>query len=321
MLSGAFTGAALAKIATPYVTRYGVAKASEAYKNYTDKKAAEKLDIQQKIEDLNKIPTVDEDGKLVLKLPKEYKPLFDMIGDEFEVGDDGVLHIRNISIETLSKAIQERLNKIDAAYSPDNPPPIQTREVVNFDGYIKPEGGIPASDFDEETQGVLGLAKTALQPSKISEWAKSKIKPKYTADEVGAISPEDVDLKVLMVTDSLSNYINSKLDDYTKKEEIHDIISDKVLRIFNNKGVVDNNSMLPEKADDFDLYHVGDDSGPDIYARNIGDKLVWYELDFNVDYFLGRIEKLESTVEKLLRERDQIVDLPVDSMDGINLYE
>lgn len=57
--------------------------------------------------------------------------------------------------------------------------------------YVKPSGGIPATDLASAVQTSLGKADTALQTETdptVPSWAKASTKPTYTASEVGAIA-------------------------------------------------------------------------------------------------------------------------------------
>ena len=57
--------------------------------------------------------------------------------------------------------------------------------------YVKPSGGIPASDLASEVQTSLGKADTAVQTETdptVPSWAKQSSKPSYTASEVGAVA-------------------------------------------------------------------------------------------------------------------------------------
>ena len=61
---------------------------------------------------------------------------------------------------------------------------------IPTDAYVKPSGGIPASDLATAVQSSLGKADTALQTETdptVPSWAKASTKPTYTASEVGAI--------------------------------------------------------------------------------------------------------------------------------------
>ena len=57
--------------------------------------------------------------------------------------------------------------------------------------YVKPAGGIPASDLASAVQTALAQAGTAVQTETdptVPSWAKASAKPTYTAAEVGAIA-------------------------------------------------------------------------------------------------------------------------------------
>jgi len=57
--------------------------------------------------------------------------------------------------------------------------------------YVKPAGGIPASDLASAVQTALAQAGTAVQTETdptVPSWAKASTKPTYTAAEVGAIA-------------------------------------------------------------------------------------------------------------------------------------
>ena len=61
---------------------------------------------------------------------------------------------------------------------------------IPTDAYVKPSGGIPATDLASTVQTSLGKADTALQTETdptVPSWAKASAKPTYTASEVGAI--------------------------------------------------------------------------------------------------------------------------------------
>ena len=61
---------------------------------------------------------------------------------------------------------------------------------IPTDAYVKPSGGIPATDLASAVQTSLGKADTALQTETdptVPSWAKALTKPTYTASEVGAI--------------------------------------------------------------------------------------------------------------------------------------
>lgn len=56
--------------------------------------------------------------------------------------------------------------------------------------YVKPSGGIPATDLATAVQTALTQAGTAVQTETdptVPSWAKASTKPTYTASEVGAI--------------------------------------------------------------------------------------------------------------------------------------
>lgn len=82
--------------------------------------------------------------------------------------------------------------------------------------YVKPEGGIPASDMTEEVQHSLALADSALQSftehdPTVPAWAKAENKPSYTPQEVGAL-PADTHIPADQVQSDWSQSDDTAVD-------------------------------------------------------------------------------------------------------------
>lgn len=130
----------------------------------------------------------------------------------------------------------------------------------------------------------------------VPSWALQNTKPTYTADEVGAATPENVDT----AKTAANAYTDDKLTDYLTEEETYDAIEERIRGELTDKGDVETRDDLPTTADDFDLYYIASED-IDVYARNIAGALEWKTLNFTVDLSLyettaGATEKANTAV-------------------------